>query len=225
MCYRGPDGHCVGHLYIYIYCTMFRGTWSLLTTSCTVLGGTWDMPFRLLIGFITISHLQTLIIISYAVSHLHSLQSYTSIFHSWRLHIHFGINCNCMPPHSLRNFVKLNCSSQSQSHIATDGQSVSTSWCRAPSGAHDQIFIAVWQLRTCFCGAPSLTRRRVCLLYMLLALASAVFLGSESLGTRDHIFLSQTWDFHFRRLLRLAGSRWRYSTPPPHGFLISKLNC
>jgi hypothetical protein len=52
---------------------------------------------------------------------------------------------------------------------------------------------------------------------MLLALASAVFLGSESLGTRDHILLSQIWDFPFRRLLRLAGSRWRYSTPPPHG--------
>jgi hypothetical protein len=45
------------------------------------------------------------------------------------------------------------------------------------------------------CGAPSLTRGRVCLLYMLLALASAVFLGSESLGTRDHILLSQIWDF------------------------------
>jgi hypothetical protein len=28
----------------------------------------------------------------------------------------------------------------SQSHIATDGQSVSKSWCRAPSGTHDQIF-------------------------------------------------------------------------------------
>jgi hypothetical protein len=28
-------------------------------------------------------------------------------------------------------------------------------------------------------------------LYMLLALASAVFLGSESFGTRDHILLSQ----------------------------------
>jgi hypothetical protein len=26
------------------------------------------------------------------------------------------------------------------------------------------------------------------------------------------------WDFPFSRLLRLAGSRWRYSTPPPHGF-------
>jgi hypothetical protein len=30
---------------------------------------------------------------------------------------------------------------QSQSHVTTDGQSVSPSWCRAPSGAHDQIFI------------------------------------------------------------------------------------
>jgi hypothetical protein len=78
----------------------------------------------------------------------------------------------------------------SQSHIATDGQSISKSWCRAPSGAHDQIFITLWQLRSCFCGTPSLTRGRVCLLYMLLALASVVFLGSESLGTRDHILLS-----------------------------------
>jgi hypothetical protein len=32
---------------------------------------------------------------------------------------------------------------QSQSHIATDGQPVSKSWCRAPSGAHDEIFITV----------------------------------------------------------------------------------
>jgi hypothetical protein len=29
--------------------------------------------------------------------------------------------------------------------------------------------------------------------------------------------LSQFRDFPFRRLLRLAGSRWRYSSPPPHG--------
>jgi hypothetical protein len=42
------------------------------------------------------------------------------------------------------------CQCQSQSHIATDGQSVSKSWCRAPSGAHDQIFITVWQLLSCF---------------------------------------------------------------------------
>jgi hypothetical protein len=83
---------------------------------------------------------------------------------------------------------------------------------------NDQIFITVWQLRSCFCGAPFLTRGWVCLLYMLLALASAVFLGSVSLGTRDHILLSQICDFLLCRLLQLAGSQWRYSTPPPHGF-------
>jgi hypothetical protein len=99
----------------------------------------------------------------------------------------------------------------------TVGQSVSQSWCRAPSGAHDQIFITVWKLRSCFCGAPSLTRGRVCLLYMVLAFASVVFLESEFLGTRDHVLLSQIRDFPFRRLLRLSGSRWRYSTPPPQG--------
>jgi hypothetical protein len=32
---------------------------------------------------------------------------------------------------------------QSQSHFTTDSQSVCLSWCRAPSGAHDQIFILV----------------------------------------------------------------------------------
>jgi hypothetical protein len=42
-------------------------------------------------------------------------------------------------------------STQSQSHIATDGQSISRCWCRAP-----EIFITFWQLRSCFCGAPSL---------------------------------------------------------------------
>jgi hypothetical protein len=88
-----------------------------------------------------------------------------------------------------------------------------------PSGAYDQIFIIVWQLRVCWCRAPSLTRGRVCRLQLLLALASAVILGSESLGTRDHILLSQIRDFPFRRLLRLAGSRWRYSSPPPHGII------
>jgi hypothetical protein len=112
-------------------------------------------------------------------------------------------------------------SSQSQSHIATDSQSVSKSWCRAPYGAHDQIFIMVWQLRSCFCGAPSLRRGRICLLYMLLALSGEVILASESLETRDHILLSQIRDFSLRRLLRLAGTRWRYSTPPPHGETVN----
>jgi hypothetical protein len=67
-----------------------------------------------------------------------------------------------------------------------------------PSGAYDQIFIIVWQLRVCWSWAPSLTRGRVCRLLLLLAFASAVI-----------FVLSQIRDFPFRRLLRLAGSRWR----------------
>jgi hypothetical protein len=85
------------------------------------------------------------------------------------------------------------------------------------SGAYDQIFITVRQLRVCWCGVLSLTSGRVCCLQLLLGFASAVILGSEYRGTRDRILLSQIRDFLFRRLLRFAGLRWRYSTPPPHG--------
>jgi hypothetical protein len=92
-----------------------------------------------------------------------------------------------------------------------------------PSGAYDQIFITVWQLRVCFCEAVSLTRGRVCRLQLLLTLANAVILGSKFRGTRDHVLLSKIRDFPFLRLLRLAGQRWRYSTPPPHG-IVCKLS-
>jgi hypothetical protein len=88
-----------------------------------------------------------------------------------------------------------------------------------PSGAYDHIYVTVRPLRVCWCGALSLTRGRVCRLALFLALASAVIFGSESCGTRDHILLSQIWDFSFCRLLQHAGLRWRYSTPPPHGKL------
>jgi hypothetical protein len=60
-------------------------------------------------------------------------------------------------PHSPSDFL-----SQSQSHITTDGQSVCLSWCRAPSGAHNQILVTICQLLSCPLGAPSLTRGRVC---------------------------------------------------------------
>jgi hypothetical protein len=89
-----------------------------------------------------------------------------------------------------------------------------------PSRAYDQIFIIVWQLRVCWFWAPSLTRGRVCRLQLQLVLASTVIFGSESRRTRGHSLLSHIWDFPFRRLLRLARSRWRYSTPPPHGSLL-----
>jgi hypothetical protein len=65
-----------------------------------------------------------------------------------------------------------------------------------PSGAYDQIFITVSQLRLCWCGALSQTRKRVCRLQLLLVLASAVILGSDFRGTGDHILLSQIRDLH-----------------------------
>jgi hypothetical protein len=62
-----------------------------------------------------------------------------------------------------------------------------------PSGAQNQIFVAVRQLRVC-CGASSLMRRRVCHLQLPLALASAAIVVSETCGTHDHILLSQMQD-------------------------------
>jgi hypothetical protein len=80
---------------------------------------------------------------------------------------------------------------QSQSQIATDGQSVCLSPCRAPAGAHDRIFLCVWKLLSCPCGALSLMRGRVCSLQLLLVLASAVIFGSKARRTRGHILLSR----------------------------------
>jgi hypothetical protein len=87
------------------------------------------------------------------------------------------------------------------------------------SRANDRILITVRQLRVCRCGALSLTRGRVCRSELLLGLASAVILGSESLRSRDNTLLSQIRDFSFRRLLQLTGLRWEHSTPPSNGIL------
>jgi hypothetical protein len=70
-------------------------------------------------------------------------------------------------------------------------------WLKHLSWASDQIFITVRQLRIGWCEALSLTRGRVCRLQLLLVLASAVILRSESRGTHDHILLSHNWDFLF----------------------------
>jgi hypothetical protein len=69
--------------------------------------------------------------------------------------------------------------------------------------------------------SSSLTRGWVCHIQLLLALTSVFILGSESLGTRNHILLPQIRDFSFCRLLRLAGLRWGYSTPSPHGIVAT----
>jgi hypothetical protein len=93
-----------------------------------------------------------------------------------------------------------------------------------PSGAYGQNFITGRELRVCWFGALSLTRVWICHLQFLLVFTSAVILRSESLGTRDHNLPSQIRDFPFHRLLRLAGLRWRYSTPLPYGIPNSRLS-
>jgi hypothetical protein len=130
-----------------------------------------------------------------------------------------------------------------KSHVTTDGQSVSLSWCQA----------AIWgpRLHFYYCHA-------VAGLLMWGALSdewaglslniaagpgqSTVFFGSESSGTHAHILLSHVWDssnlegevprinipqekrssvippgtgIPFRRLLCPAELRWRYSNSPP----------
>jgi hypothetical protein len=52
------------------------------------------------------------------------------------------------------NFDDISRQSQSQSHFATDSQSVCLFWCRAPSGAHDQIFILIDSYSPVHMGRP-----------------------------------------------------------------------
>jgi hypothetical protein len=80
-----------------------------------------------------------------------------------------------------------------------------------------EILITVWQLQSCFCEAP-LWREDGSVFCICCWSLPAVFLGSESLGTCDNILLSQFLDFPFQCLLRLAGSRYMYSTLPPHRY-------
>jgi hypothetical protein len=62
--------------------------------------------------------------------------------------------------------------SESKSHC--DWRSVSLSWRRAPAGAHDQMFLLVWKLLSCPCGASSLTRGWVCHLSVIVVLTMSV---------------------------------------------------
>jgi hypothetical protein len=108
--------------------------------------------------------------------------------------------------------------------------------------------ISFRQVRLCYFVAPSLTRGRVCnLLYNcfwalpeksllvqspteLTAVFYCLIWGSPNLEGQVPIFISprnrvaQLHPGHwvpFCRLLRLAGLRWRYSNPPPHGSLYT----
>jgi hypothetical protein len=65
-----------------------------------------------------------------------------------------------------------------------------------PSGAHDQIFITVRQLLVCWHEAPPLVKGWICSLQLLLSLASAAMLGSESHMTHDHVCIAVSiWEY------------------------------
>jgi hypothetical protein len=74
----------------------------------------------------------------------------------------------------------------SKSKLLYDWRSISMSWYRAPLWDLRLYItscrnVAVWNLLSCFCGSPSLTRRRVC---------SIPTQWSQSLRTRNHTLLS-----------------------------------
>jgi hypothetical protein len=119
------------------------------------------------------------------------------------------------PPHGN---LCTNC--QRQSHIATDGSQSLSLGVEPHLGLMTKCLL-LFESYGLFSGAPSLSRGLVSLLYMLLVFASLVFLGSKSLGTRDHILLSHI-ETSFHRLQRLAGSQWRYSNPTPHGHALTE---
>jgi hypothetical protein len=109
---------------------------------------------------------------------------------------------------------------ESESELLYDWRFTAKQFVLAPSPLRLTARIIFSQMNTCGHShyiTSSLTRGWVCHLQLLLGLASAFSLGSESRGTRDNILLSQIRDFPFCRLLLLAGLRWRYSTSPPHG--------
>jgi hypothetical protein len=83
----------------------------------------------------------------------------------------------------------------SQSHITTDSQSASPSWCQAPIWDPRSIFlllplIIVRQLRGCWCVVPSLTRSRFCSFQFL---PGITLVGHKSkLSTNNKLFICKT---------------------------------
>jgi hypothetical protein len=70
----------------------------------------------------------------------------------------------------------------------------------ATNFSHSLFDYFCWQFPICWCGAPSLTRSRICTLQFLLGIASAAFLRSESHGIHEQSLL-----FLFLRLPQPGG--------------------
>jgi hypothetical protein len=132
--------------------------------------------------------------------------------------------------------------SQSQSYFTTGGlPPISSSWRQAP---WDSRPASIFQLNPC----NILSNERICLPFTIAAgprqhSHAQVWVPRDSWphftvsdsrlpqpgGPGPRIYIPQEKDgpvtppgtgFPFRRLLRLAGLRWRYSTPPPHRLIF-----
>jgi hypothetical protein len=156
------------------------------------------------------------------------------------LHGQSFIFCYITPSSSTKvnvtpNFTALQSESESESELLYDWRFTVNQFVLATSPLRLTTCNFIFQLNTCGYSpyvTSFLTTEWVWRLQLLLVLASAVILRSESRGTHDHILLSQIRDspnlegpylyppgtgFPFRRLLRLAGLQWKYSASLPQG--------
>jgi hypothetical protein len=167
-----------------------------------------------------------------------------NVFQNWKIHC-FLANISQVDGHLIPASLCICClKTQNRSYFTTDSQSVSMSWYRAPLWDLQPDIIswqnvAVWNLRSCIYGAPSLTRGQVCNLrcnrsmvqvaqnlkpYFTVSSETppiwrARFLYLYPPGTRWPSYTPGHWvlftSSFTTRLLRLTELRWRYSNPPP----------
>jgi hypothetical protein len=127
----------------------------------------------------------------------------------------------------------------SQSYVTTDGQSATLSWCQAPPGAQDQFLLLSDSYGFVDAGCPHRRMDGSVVYNCCWSSPAQSFSGPSPVGfmTIFHCLRFVTppvWrarspylyppgtgcpvippgtGFHFRRLLRLASLRWRYSNP------------
>jgi hypothetical protein len=105
----------------------------------------------------------------------------------------------------------------SESYVATDSQSASLSWDKAPIWGLQPDFYYCQTVAGLLMGGALSDKR--------MGLSFTIAAGTSQ---RSHSLVRISWysqpyftvsvrDVPFRHLQQLAGLRWRYSTPPPHG--------
>jgi hypothetical protein len=102
-------------------------------------------------------------------------------------------------------------SARSRSHITTDGQSVSSSWCLAPSGAGEQMLhLFEWQLLSLFsCRAP-LWREDGSVICSAMTSSISSYTATDGLSASSSWCRALNWA-HNQVLISLFGSYFVFS--------------